>query len=417
MLSLRYGIDSSLSLELDSEALLALCDAPRGEPIERVAEAVMGALAEPLDFPPLVQACLPGDKVVLALDRGVPGAAAIVRQTVEVLLGGGVGAADITLVCAPAGSAGPDPLGELPAAVRKSVACRVHDPRNRPSLSYLAAAADGRPIYVNRAIHDADLVIPIGVLRLADSLGYHGAKSALFPAFSDAESLERFRSPKAAGLDERNRLRKQADEVSWLLGVRFTIQVVPGATGEILHVLAGDLDAVSREGSRLCDAAWSYAVPERASLVVAAIEGDAAEQTWENVGRALAAASHALAEDGAVVICSELAEPFSPALQRIVGADDLDDALHEIARERLSDALVAAELVRALKRGRVYLVSRLDDESVEELGVLPVDRRGVSRVAGRHPSCIVLAGAQNARARPRSEPAVEHSAPGPKSRS
>ena len=72
MLALRYGTDSSLDLELDSEHLMAVCDAPRGEPIRRVAEAVGHALAEPLDFPPLVQAALPGDKVVLALDRGVP---------------------------------------------------------------------------------------------------------------------------------------------------------------------------------------------------------------------------------------------------------------------------------------------------------------------------------------------------------
>ena len=82
MLSLRYGIDSSLCLELESEALLAFCDAPRGEPVRRVAEAVKRALAEPLEFPPLVQAALPGDKIVLALDRGVPQAAAFVRQTV-----------------------------------------------------------------------------------------------------------------------------------------------------------------------------------------------------------------------------------------------------------------------------------------------------------------------------------------------
>ena len=43
-------------------------------------------------------------------------------------------------------------------------------------------------------------------------------------------------------------------------------------------------------GRELYRAAWDWPLRQRASLVVAAIEGDAAQQTWENVGRALQAA-------------------------------------------------------------------------------------------------------------------------------
>ena len=61
--------------------------------------------------------------------------------------------------------------GCMPTKTLLEIGHRVHDARDRQSLSYLAAAADGRPIYVYRALHDADLVISIGVFRLADSLG------------------------------------------------------------------------------------------------------------------------------------------------------------------------------------------------------------------------------------------------------
>jgi nickel-dependent lactate racemase len=352
---------------------------------------------------------MPGDTVVLALERGVPHAPAIVAHTVERLLDAGVDATDITVVRSPGDveSDAPDPLGELSEPLRESVSCLVHDPLDRQSLGYLSAAADGRPIYVNRAIHDADLVIPIGVLRSADTLGYFGINSALFPALSDTASLERFGSPKAAGPARQGRLRQEADEVSWLLGVLFTIQVVPGAAGEILHVLAGSLDGVWRDGGRLYDAAWHFAVRDRARLVVAAIEGNATQQTWENVGRVLAAAAPVVEDDSAIVICSRLAAPIGPALQHLVGAEDLNGALHEITRSRPADALAASELIRALKRSKVYLVSRLDDELVEELGVLPIDERGVARLSGRYESCIVLAAAQYARAQPPDEAAAE----------
>ena len=62
----------------------------------------------------------------------------------------------------------------------------VHDPVDRVQLSYLAASTEAKPIYVNRALSDADLVIPIGCLHPEGALGYFGVYSGIFPAFSDA---------------------------------------------------------------------------------------------------------------------------------------------------------------------------------------------------------------------------------------
>ena len=401
---LKYGTGSSLSLELVDETLVARCDAPRGAPLAGIAEAVDRALAEPLEFPALAQAVLPLDKVVLALEPGVPQAATVVERAVRVLLANGVVVQDITLLrtLADVAAGAADPLAGLPGEIGSAIVNKIHDPLSRDSLSYLAASTDGKPIYVNRAIHDADLVVSIGCLRLEESLGYYGIYSSVFPAFSDAASIRRYQSPKAAGAVERKPLAKQANEVSWLLGLTFTIQVLPGPGSEILQVLAGEPAAVFREGSRLCDEAWSFYVPQRANLVVATIEGKA-HQTWENVGRALAAAARAVSADGAVAICTELAERPGPALQQVIGADDLDEVLHDIDKHPPSDALPASELVHALRRGKVYLISRLDEDLVEELGVSPVAADQLSKVAGRYDSCIVLTNAHYAMARPHRE--------------
>ena len=246
---LRFGTDSTLRLEVPAAAQWIHCDAPRGEPLADLGQAVDRALAEPLEFPPLAQTALPGDRVVLALEHAVPRAATIIAHAVAALLAAGVEANDITLVSTLADAGGADPLAELPPDVRRSVSTAVHDPACRDTLSYFGASATAKPIYVNRAIHDADLVISIGCLRLDESLGYFGISAGVFPSFSDTASLGRYRSSKSADASRRQRLKRQADEVSWMLGVRFTIQVVPGAGDEVLHVLAGDLDAVRREGA------------------------------------------------------------------------------------------------------------------------------------------------------------------------
>ena len=59
--------------------------------------------------------------------------------------------------------------------------------------------------------------------------------------------------------------------IAWLLGARFTVQVVPGRGVEVLHVLAGDLAAVSERGEQLYDQAWRFDDLKPASLVVVAV--------------------------------------------------------------------------------------------------------------------------------------------------
>ena len=177
----------------------------------------------------------------------------------------------------------------------------------------------------------------------------------------------------------------------------------------MLHVLAGESAAVEREGSRLCAEAWGYQVPACASLVVGTIEGDAAEQSWDNVGRALAAMTAVVDQEGAVVLCTDLSERPGPGIERVVGAEDLEQVEREIDDDRPADSLAALELIRAIQRGKVYLISRLDEDFVEDLGLLPVAPEQLSRLAARYGSCIVLENAQYAA--PRVQPVLSAKPP------
>ena len=154
----------------------------------------------------------------------------------------------------------------------------------------------------------------------ARATGYFGIHTPIFPTFSDETTLSRFRRLDALGKNGpcKRDLNHEVDHVAWLLGVNFTIQLVPAAGDRILHVLAGESKAVYRRGQQLYDDAWSWAVARRASLVVAAIEGGV-QQTWENFGRALEA-SEALVEDGgAIAVCCDLAGRPGPGMRRSGG--------------------------------------------------------------------------------------------------
>jgi nickel-dependent lactate racemase len=398
-ISLQYGADASLQLEFANGHLLAECCTPRGTALADVAVSVRQALEKPLNFPPLAQAIVPGDRVTVAIEPGVPQAAQIVAGAVAYLMATGIEPSDITLLRTQTDveTGVEDPRCRLSDDIRERVRLETHEPAERGHLTYLAATPKGRPIYLNRTLCESDVVLPIGCLRCDPAISYHGVYSGLYPTFSDSKTLARFRNPHLVEPENemRARARHEVDVVGWLAGTQFVMQVLPGGGESLLAVYAGEAETVFERGSQASNAVWHHQVPGRAELVICGISGGRAQQTWENVGRAIAAALRVVTEGGAVVLCTDLETKPGPAVQGLAEAESLAAALRMIGKLRPADTIAATELGTALERARVYLLSKLDTTFVEELGVAPIESpKDVARLALRSESCIVLANAQ-----------------------
>jgi nickel-dependent lactate racemase len=400
MAIVRYGNNSTVQLDFADGAASAESGTPHGEPLADLDAAMRAALAAPLNFPPLAQCTTPADQVVIALDAGIPRSAQISAAVIHNLVEAGIDPDGITVLQtqADSGAEANDPCQMLPAILRERVTVLNHDPTDRRQLAYLAASESGEAILINRTLHEADIVLPVGCVRADETAGYFGIHSPIFPAFSDAKTIQRFRgfgSLNGRG-NRRRELTAEVDHVAWLLGVNFTIQVVPAVGDRVLHVLCGESESVRQRGRELYCAAWSWSAPQRANLVVAAIEGDASQQSWENVGRALQAAEAYIEEDGAIVVCSELAIGPGPGLQRFAHTPSRDSALRHVGKERPADALPAAQLANALEQHKVYLLSRLEASVVEDLDVIPVAGPDeLNRLVRQYQSCILLSNAHN----------------------
>lgn len=399
--TLHFGRDQSLDLELANGGWLAECGKPQQPPLEDVQGAVVAALAEPLSYPPLEKSFVPGDRIALALEPGVPQAADLVAAIVDYLVRVGVepGAVTVLRTVFDAQHGAADPRHLLPPEVQKQVQLVTHDPAVDDKVGYLGASDDGKPILLNRAILEADVVLPIGAIGNRRSPEYHGVHGAVYPTYSDKQTLARFRS--LGVLNPRSKQKKHfvktCNDVGWRLGVNFTIQVVPGEGDDVLHVIAGEVSEVRRRGRELYREAWTCAMPHRASLVIAAVTGGPEQQTWHNVGQALAAATSLAEEGGAVAVCCELEEPPGPAVRALIEGESRQVALRQIEKQRPEDALVAAQIADAVDRANVYLLSRLDEDLVEALEMAALaDPEELARLVERYPSCIVLANAPHA---------------------
>jgi nickel-dependent lactate racemase len=330
--------------------------------------------------------------LAIAIDEAVPDAVSVVRGALDAAKAAGIEAELITVVTSDEGF-GKDLRGELGESVRVV----VHDPEDRENLCLVGLNEKNEQLLINRAIFEADVVLPIGCARLPEVAG-SGVYESLFPRLSDAETVARLRIPLRRSTAARiAKTRHKADEAGWLLGVALVMQVVPGSDGKIAEIVAGEAHSVAQHCQQLCEQLWSHSVPQRAGLVITNVTGGPQEQTWENIARALAATEPLVEEGGGVAICSDLDTPPGESLEQLVDCADFTEVENELRKDPSPDSWPAWQIARALQRGPVYFMSQLEADVVEELGLAPIENLDeLSRLASRQASCIILDGSQYA---------------------
>jgi len=381
------------SCELDVDRISHLRAAPsRTLSDAEIVVRIRTALAEPIAYPPLAEASVPGDRVVVAIGPGVASNLAIVEGALAALRDAGVESSLISLVV-PTGFAGAELREKLSNLGGADGFVTVHDPDAPGSTAMLGVTRAGQAIRLNRQLCNADLVLSIGAASTDHGTSFNG----WFPHFSDRETISRLDAPLAHDAKSlRDARTQEVAEAAWLLGVGMLVEIVPGPGGSIVQVLAGESATVTAKSQQLYREIWSCTPVSSADLVIATLVGGPSEQTWKNLGRALGAAAPLLSEDASIAIYSELSDSPGKAFESLVGNEDYDLADREIMRAGLDDSWSAWQLCRALRHGPVYMRSHLPDQVVESLGITPIAMDDeLERLACAHDHTIVLEEAQH----------------------
>lgn len=364
----------SLEFDLPSGRVVAAWDGPPGLDPATVAAAIRDALESPRDFPPLRAMVVPGDRVAVAFDPSTPLPALVLDALTEALGQAGVGREDIWVV------AMSPPSGAGNGAGTHDERLVIHDPDDRAAIAYLASTKQGRRVYLNRLLTDADVVIPVGRLGFDSDLGFRGPWSVLFPGLSDRATLKSFRGsapsgqPSSQGRAAPPRL-DEAFEVSWLLGTQFFLGVSPAASG-LREVVAGRDAVVREQGIAVVERDWTFTAPSRAELVVAGVGGGAGPiATLADLAAALETATGLVQHGGKVVVLSRAAGSFGPAMQRLAAADDPRAAAEALrGHEDDEDYPIAARFARAAAWADLFIASALDPDVLESLSIVPLER-------------------------------------------
>ena len=386
---LDHGAADPLVLEPGPGVTAADCRGPDGVDGEAARSLVLDAISRPAHGPPLAAHVVPGDRVVVALAGGVPQADEVVAAVTAGLAGSGVMAADVSVLESPRLEEG----RRTGPVVRTVAGAVAFDPALDAATSYLAADEAARPLYLARALVDADVVVAVGEWGWNAALGGRSLEGELWPSFARLEC----RRDLALALARRGRLalrdwKSAMQEVSWQLGVCASLRLVWGSRGTLAAAVFGLPDEAGRR-AREAASAWCPRVAGAVDLAVASL-GDPTSG-FIAVTRAVAAAARVTRTGGTVCVAGRVAAGPGIIFERWRQGAPLERLVHEAAASGdpllVADALETRLFARALGDRRLVLLTDIDADTVEELGFgHAADPEAVERLAHRAESLAVL---------------------------
>lgn len=369
-----------LILEVGFGATAVDLAGPPGTTGEAAVGLVRTALDHPPGGPPLAAHAVPGDRVAVALAGAVPQPTAVIAAlrsalaTVDAVAGAPV-------VLAAHGADAPVPGGAT-----------AFTGRTAAETAYLTADEAGRPLYLARALVDADLVVEVASWHWDAALHAADPTLAVWPAFGRAGSA----TPLERRLARRGRKGLEAwtlaaERMRWHLGVTACLRLVPGRDGTLLAACFGAPSAAAA-AARTGAMGWRPRIAAPAALAVATLSPFASGVA--SFTRAVAAAARVTTPDGTICVIGDVAAP-GPVFRRWREGVAIRALVTEAVAGRdpalVADAVQARLFARALGSRRLVLLSSLDAALVEELDFGNArSPEAIERLAARAASLVVL---------------------------
>jgi lactate racemase len=252
--------------------------APVTDPLEEVRRS----LEDPIDSPPLQHQLWPGMRVALVIDdssRPTP-VHLILPPVLEELQKAGVSPEDITLIPALGlhrAMTEAELAERVGADVLPNLTWRNHDCDDSESLSFLGTTQRGTPVYLNKSVANADLVISIGCIEPHIIASFGGGAKNLVPGVVGRQTVAHNHAlnchPQTFNMVgqpiEANPMRLDLEEAAEMLEPPvFIMNAVLNSDLQVVRIVSGDMITAHRAGVETSAQLYGVSIPAPADVVI-----------------------------------------------------------------------------------------------------------------------------------------------------
>ncbi len=396
-----YG-RTQLTVRLDGPFKPELLAPAHVEPLANPLQAVREALAHPVGSVRLADFAKAGAVAIAINDktRPVPHALLLppLLQALEQL---GIPTSAITLVVA-TGLHAPMPDSEFPQILPADILARYrvvsHDASAANDLVSLGNTRRGTPVQLNRLFAQADLRLVVGNLEPHQFMGFSGGVKTAVIGLGGRDTINKNHAlmldphSDLARYDD-NPARQDVEEAGRLIGVHFALNVVINESKQIVRVLAGEPQAVMREGMPLVLEIYQVRVAEPFDLMIASPGGHPKDINLYQAQKALAHACRVTREGGTVILVAACPEGTGSGSYEnwMTGMASQQSVIERFQREGFRiGPHKAFQIARDAAPRRVLMVTEMPPEQVKRLllhSVPEPGRGGDHRPPGPRPDC------------------------------
>ncbi|MFK7778421.1 MAG: lactate racemase domain-containing protein [Gimesia sp.] len=398
LVKLNYGTTGEFSCEIPTERIICYHKAPA--PLEDVLQATKQALNSPLELPPLDLAVVPGDKITIIVDYEAPSVAKIIQSLWDYFSDCGIEGSDVTILLSQSTPADVQQKlkEDVPVELQENAQWVIHDAESEDALGYLGTSTGGDRIYLSKYLLKADFILPIERVAYNPLIGYAGGGSSIYPGFSSQEAIIKSRGQSHRELtpSESRPLRQLIDEISWMLGLQYSLQVIPSSGQGVADIVFGSSEAAFRKGKELLDKYWKLEPGYKAEIVVIAVESSPTGHQWNQLGSVLETARNLVTQDGRVVLLTQIEEKFGEGMQILSSCHEPHDAIKPLREVQPGDLVAATQMALTGDWALICLLSKADSDQIEDLFMIPLeDEAEVERLLQTNETVTIIASAQH----------------------
>ena len=335
-------------------------------------EIVRQALAQPIGCGPLCELAKGKKRVLVISDdihRPTP-VGEFVGAVLDELFKAGLKDENIEFMMA-LGTHRPMSSQEMTAKLGSEVTDRfeVHNHRwdDPDSLDLIGDTEQGVPVWINKKVSEADLLIGIGAIMPIEVCGFTGGGKIIVPGvcgeitnsemhwtrvdISHHDILSKADNP----------IRSSIDDLARKAGLGFIVNVIMNAQQQIVQAVAGDMVEAHRAGCKAAVSVYGVHFEREYDIVIA--DGYPFDIEFWQVNKALDTAGIIVRKGGLVIMVSPCYEGFSQTHGEMLefGYLPIKSIKHLVDSGKISHKVVAVHMIQvsavAVEKAKAILVS------------------------------------------------------------
>ncbi len=385
-IDLAYGL-KSLTLQVDANQFQVLVrEDSKLPPLSDI--EIGAALDAPYGSPPLDEILHSGDSVLIVVSDATRATASaqIINLLVRRLIQYGISPSDIAIIFA-TGIHRPVTDEEKSQLLSPFIFQRVrtldHSPDDRQQLTFLGHSPNGTPIEVDRALKEYSHTILTGAISFHYFAGFTGGRKSICPGLASAKTIRDThmfaldhetgtrRHGVGTGLLAGNAVHEECEQIASVVAPSFCISSVVDEQGRAVRVYAGHWRDSHRFGCEEYLTEHSVPIAARREVVIASCGGLPYDINLIQAHKALDMATRACSEGGTIVLVAECSEGLGRRdFMKWFGGDSRSLAAR-LKSEYEVNGQTAWALMEKTEQYRVVLVSKLPDDEVRMMGMIP----------------------------------------------